>query len=61
MSIATDELLMVVEGDLELEMQGRTFRPKKGEEVFIAAREPHSVRNVGGTTARWLYGYKNTG
>lgn len=56
---STDELLMVLEGELELEMQGRTFRPKNGEEVFIPARAAHSVRNVGGTTARWLYGYKN--
>ena len=58
---ATGELLMVLEGELELEMQGRTFRPKAGEEVFIPARVTHSVRNVGGTTARWLYGYKNSG
>lgn len=56
---STDELLMVLEGELELEMQGRTFRPKRGEEVSIPARVAHSVRNVGGTTARWLYGYKN--
>jgi mannose-6-phosphate isomerase-like protein (cupin superfamily) len=55
---SVDELLMVVEGELELEMQGRTFRPKPGEEVFIPANVVHSVRNVGGTTARWLYGYK---
>jgi len=56
---ATDELLMIVEGDLELEMHGLRFRPKKGEEVLIPARACHSVRNVGGTTAQWLYGYKN--
>lgn len=54
----TDELLLVLEGELELEMQGRTFRPRIGEEVLIPARVSHSVRNVGGTTARWLYGYK---
>jgi mannose-6-phosphate isomerase-like protein (cupin superfamily) len=54
----TDELLLVLEGELELEMEGRTFRPKAGEEVFIPAGLTHSVRNVGGTTARWLYGYK---
>lgn len=53
-----DELLLVQEGELELEMQGRTFRARPGEEVLIPARERHSVRNVGGTTARWLYGYK---
>lgn len=56
---ATDELLMVLEGELELEMLGRMFRPKNGEEVFIPAQVTHSVRNVGGTTVQWLYGYKN--
>lgn len=45
---------MVLEGELELEMQGKTFRPTSGEEVFIPARVTHSVRNVGGTTAQWL-------
>lgn len=55
---STDEVLMVMEGELELEMQGRTFRPKVGEEILIPAQVKHSVRNVGGTTARWLYGYR---
>lgn len=57
---ATDELLMVLEGELELGMQGRTFRPAIGEEILIPARVTHSVRNVGGITARWLYGYKRS-
>jgi hypothetical protein len=26
--------------------------------VFIPARALHTVRNIGGTTARWLYGYR---
>lgn len=56
---SVDEVLMVLEGELELEMQGRTFRPRQGEEVLIPAHVPHTVRNVGGTTARWLYGYKS--
>lgn len=55
---STDELVMVLEGELELEMQGQVLRPAAGEEVLIPARVTHSVRNVGGTTARWLYGYK---
>lgn len=55
----TDELVMVLEGELELEMSGKTFRPTIGEEVFIPAHVTHSVRNVGGTTAKWLYGYKS--
>ena len=53
-----DELLMVLEGELELKMQGRRVRPKRGEEVLIPANVRHTVLNVGGTTARWLYGYK---
>jgi mannose-6-phosphate isomerase-like protein (cupin superfamily) len=53
-----DELLMVVEGKLEVEIEGSKSRPARGEEVFIPARAVHSVRNVGASTARWLYGYR---
>src|SRR2546427_9622560 len=42
---STDELLMLMEGKLELEMQGKTFRPAIGEEVLIPARTNHSVRS----------------
>jgi mannose-6-phosphate isomerase-like protein (cupin superfamily) len=55
---SVDEVVMLMEGELEMEMQGRRFRPEIGEEVFIPANVSHTVRNVGGTTARWLYGYK---
>jgi quercetin dioxygenase-like cupin family protein len=55
---ATDELVMPVEGRIELEFGGRVYRPQIGEEVFIPAGAVHTVRNVGGTTARWLYGYR---
>lgn len=53
-----DELVLVLEGELELEMRGKVYRPKVEEEVFIPANVAHTVRNIGGTTARWLYGYK---
>ena len=56
---STDELLMIMEGALELEMQGKIFRPAIGEEVLISARAAHTVRNIGGTTATWLYGYRS--
>ena len=58
---ATDELVLVLEGRLELEFGGRLVRPAVGEEIVIPARIPHTVRNIGGTTARWLYGYKREG
>jgi mannose-6-phosphate isomerase-like protein (cupin superfamily) len=57
---ATDELVMLIQGTIELEVGGKTLRPRVGEEVVIPARVLHTVRNVGGTTARWLYGYKRT-
>ena len=56
---STDELLMIMEGSLELEMRGKTLRPAIGEEILIPAHTSHTVRNIGGTTARWLYGYKS--
>ena len=53
-----DELFMVVDGAVELEMQGRNTRPKCGQEILIPANTTHSVRNVGRTQSRWLYAYK---
>jgi quercetin dioxygenase-like cupin family protein len=54
----TDELVHVLEGRIELEVRGRAETLEAGREAFIPAGAVHSVRNVGGTTARWLYGYK---
>ena len=54
----TDEVVIVLEGELEFEIDGEISRPKTGEEVFIPAGAVHSVRNIGGSTARWLYGYR---
>jgi uncharacterized cupin superfamily protein len=52
----TDELFMMMSGELELEMEGRSIQPSVGEEIRISAGVPHTIRNVGGKTARWLYG-----
>lgn len=57
---AADELVMVIDGTIELEFDGRRFTPVVGEEVLIPARMPHTVRNIGSGTARWLYGYHNS-
>jgi mannose-6-phosphate isomerase-like protein (cupin superfamily) len=53
-----DELVMVVDGAVELALRGETFRPAPGEETLIPAGVVHSVRNVGTVTSRWLYGYR---
>ena len=55
---ATDELVLVVEGELEFEINGVISHPKIGEELFIPVGAVHSVRNIGSQTARWLYGYR---
>ena len=54
----TDELLMLIEGQLELEMQGKVLYPKIGEEILIPGKTLHTVRNTGNKTSRWLYGYQ---
>jgi quercetin dioxygenase-like cupin family protein len=54
----TDELVLVLEGALEFEIEGEISHPAAGEEIHIPAGAVHSVRNIGGTTARWLYGYR---
>ncbi len=54
-----DELVMLVDGSIELEIGGKVVRPAIGEEVLIPAHTVHTVRNIGGTEARWLYGYRH--
>ena len=54
---ATDELVMLLEGEFELEYASRCIRPQVGEEILIAAGVSHTVRNIGSSQNRWLYGY----
>ncbi len=54
----TEELLMVLSGKLELEIEGNCIQPEVGEEVLIPAKTQHTIKNIGGRTARWLYGHK---
>jgi quercetin dioxygenase-like cupin family protein len=54
---AMDELVIVLEGEMEFEVAGRVYHPEIAEELLIPAGDVHSARNIGNTTARWLYGY----
>ena len=54
----TDELVVLAEGEIEVEIEGKAERPKIGEEVFIPANTVHTVRNVEQTKIVWYYGYK---
>ena len=53
----TDELVMLIEGAMELTFQGKTISPHIGEEILIPAGVSHTVINIGQTTNRWFYGY----
>ncbi len=52
----TDELFMMMSGELELEIEGQSIQPAIGEEIRIPAGMTHIIRNIEGKTARWFYG-----
>ncbi len=54
----TDELVVLAEGEIEIEIEGKAKRPKVGEEIFIPANAQHTVRNIGSKNNVWFYGYK---
>jgi len=54
---ATNELVTVVEGRLQLTVGDATVVCGAGDEVFIPRGTMHSVKNVAAHTTRWLYGY----
>jgi quercetin dioxygenase-like cupin family protein len=51
-------MVTVLEGQEEFEIAGKLHHPQVGEELLIPAGARHSARNIGKTTATWLYGYK---
>ncbi len=53
-----DELVMLLEGEIELSFGGRTLRPQILEEILIPAHMRHTVRNTGIASNRWCFGYK---
>jgi len=56
----TDELVVLSEGEIEIEIEGNSQQPQIGDEVFIPAKVVQTVRNIGKTNNVWYYGYKNT-
>ncbi|MDH3639361.1 MAG: cupin domain-containing protein [Gammaproteobacteria bacterium] len=54
----SEELVMLMEGQIEITFQGSTVRPGVGEEILIPAGAMHTVRNVGTTHSRWYYGFR---
>jgi len=56
----TDELVMLIDGEIELRFGGKVLRPSIGEEILIPANVAHTVVNVGSMTNHWFYGYQHT-
>ena len=54
----TDELVVLAEGQIEIEIEGESQQPPIGKEVFIPAKAKHTVQNVGKKINAWYYGYK---
>ena len=54
-----DELVLLADGEMEIEIEGESQQPQIGDEVFIPANAVHTVRNIGKTKNVWYYGYKN--
>ena len=54
---STNELVTVMEGILQLTIEGEEFLAEPGDEVFIQKGACHSVKNIHHATTRWLYGY----
>ena len=54
----TNELIVLAEGEIEVEIEGESQRPQIGEEVYIPANAVHTVRNVGQRNNVWYYEYE---
>lgn len=54
----TDELVMLLEGEVEFSFAGEAIRPGIGEELLIPAGVRHTVVNVGAARNRWCFGYR---
>jgi len=54
-----DERILMLDGRVQVEMQGRTIMLLPGDELQIPAGIRHTVRNGSPEPVRWLYGYRN--
>lgn len=53
-----DEIVVVLEGEVTLTVNGIDHTPKVGEEVFIPAHALHDVVTSNTSGSRWAYGYR---
>lgn len=53
-----DEMVVLLEGESQIDMNGRAIRMVAGDELLIPAGTLHTVRNCGSGPARWLHGFR---
>ncbi|MFS0577243.1 cupin domain-containing protein [Sporosarcina sp. 179-K 3D1 HS] len=53
-SDSVEELLLVLDGDIEVTIAEETAQAPKGTIIVIPAMVPHKVRNMGGSTAKCI-------
>ena len=56
----TDELVVLAEGEIEIEIEGKSKQPPIKKEVFIPANAMHTVLNILNKDNVWYYGHKYT-
>ena len=54
----TDEAYILLEGELEFYLQGKTYRPALGEIFVVPAGEPHNFKSNKFSRYYWIYGYQ---
>lgn len=54
----TDELVVLLEGNVEFVVDGEIYHPQIGEELLIKAGQIHDAVNNGAVQNCWAYGYK---
>lgn len=52
-----EEIIYVIEGSLEYEIDGKTSKVKAGDVLFVPAGKPHLARNIGSTNGAELATY----
>jgi len=53
-----DEMVVLLEGECQIDLNGRAVRMGAGDELMIPAGTRHTVRNCGSGPARWLHGFR---
>lgn len=54
---ASNELVTVREGRLEMTVEDEIIIAEPGDEIFIPKGVTHTVRNINDATTYWLFGY----